>query len=549
MDRYFIFLFILWIFNASTACTQQRPERMVVSEQLYKFNEDHPNPRMRFKLIESFYRSDHSITKSFKDEISSFDITRYEALKPLVLEQDIPALQELIRLGKLTYRELTLFYIYRINFFENNPDLSLNAIISLNPDAIKDAEEKDRKVKEGKQPQGIFGMPVLLKDNIGFEGVPTTAGSAALEENMTADAFITKRLKDNGAVILGKANLSEWAYYFCSGCPLGYSAIGGQSMNPYGRMKLETGGSSSGSGTAIAANYAVAAVGTETSGSILSPSSLNSLVGFKPTVGLLSRTGIVPISATLDTPGPMTRSVSDNAILMDALTGYDTLDAASVKESGNASYYKALREARWEELRLVGLENLSTNTAYSDAIQKFVGNGAHVKIVKSQNIPLQGFLTLLNMDMKIDLQHYLNLHSAKGISFRSVQDIVAFNGEDMAKRAPYGQALFEGIIADTTSLDSLEKIKIELKSQGSTFFDSLMKEGDGDIVLSVNNFHAAYAAVARYPAITVPMGYKDDGEPHGITLIARSGEERKLYKAAFLIESMLKARQIPWNYK
>ena len=147
--------------------------------------------------------------------------------------------------------------------------------------------------------------------------MPTTTGAFALENNKnTEDAFIVTKLKENGALILGKANLSEWAYYFCSGCPVGYSAIGGQTLNPYGRKIFETGGSSSGSGVTVAANFAVAAVGTETSGSILSPSSQNSVVGLKPTIGLLSRTGIVPISSTLDTPGPLTKSVTDNAIFL-----------------------------------------------------------------------------------------------------------------------------------------------------------------------------------------------------------------------------------------
>ena len=153
----------------------------------------------------------------------------------------------------------------------------------------------------------MYGMPVLIKDNINTSGMPTTAGAIALLENEnTEDAFIIKKLKEAGALILGKSNLSEWAYYFCGTCPVGYSATGGQTLNPYGRAIFESGGSSSGSGASVAANYAVAAVGTETSGSITSPSSQNSVVGLKPTIGLLSRTGIVPISTTLDTPGPMT---------------------------------------------------------------------------------------------------------------------------------------------------------------------------------------------------------------------------------------------------
>ena len=161
----------------------------------------------------------------------------------------------------------------------------------------------------------IFGIPILLKDNIGFESLPTTAGAYVLKDNYTDDAFITKKLKSEGAIILGKTNLSEWANYFCSGCPNGYTSLGGQTLNPYGRKIIDTGGSSSGSGVATASNLSSVSLGSETSGSILSPSSANSLVGMKPTIGNVSRSGIIPISSTLDTAGPMTRSIIDNIIV------------------------------------------------------------------------------------------------------------------------------------------------------------------------------------------------------------------------------------------
>ncbi len=209
----------------------------------------------------------------------------------------------------------------------------LNSIIAINPDAVSEARKRDKNRSDGDHP--IYGMPVLLKDNIGMQGLPVTAGAAALANNMAADAFITERIKEKGGIILGKTNLSEWANYLSSACPNGYSAVGGQSLNPYGRRKLDTGGSSSGSGTAMAANYAAAAVGTETSGSILSPSSANSLVGLKPTVGLLSRAGIVPLSGTLDTPGPMTRTMTDNAILLSALSGEDSTDIVTKENPKN----------------------------------------------------------------------------------------------------------------------------------------------------------------------------------------------------------------------
>ena len=197
----------------------------------------------------------------------------------------------------LSYEKLTLFYLYRIRKLESDPNTTLHAILALNP--------KNRTSQS--QRSFIFGMPILLKDNINTQDMPTTI--LHVPDN---DAYIVSQLQAKGALILGKVNLSEWAYYFCDGCPLGYSAVGGQTLNPYGRKVFESGGSSSGSGVAVAANYAVAAIGSETSGSILSPSGHNAVVGCKPTIGLVSRTGIVPISSTLDTARINDKKCIDN---------------------------------------------------------------------------------------------------------------------------------------------------------------------------------------------------------------------------------------------
>ena len=215
----------------------------------------------------SFFQSKHidlnDVFKPFEKELSAFSEANYEALKPLILEQDIPSLQQSVKAGKLTYEKLTLFYLYRIRKFESDSTLSLNSIISLNPKVLAQAREKDKNnVSDLFFDIRMYGMPVLLKDNINTKDMATTAGAVAMQYNDTQkDAFIVEKLKQDGALILGKVNLSEWAYFFCSGCPLGYSAMGGQTLNPYGRAVFETGGSSAGSGVAVAANFAVAAVG------------------------------------------------------------------------------------------------------------------------------------------------------------------------------------------------------------------------------------------------------------------------------------------------
>ncbi|MGK0414542.1 MAG: amidase [Polaribacter sp.] len=301
----------------------------------------------------------------------------------------------------------------------------------------------------------MFGMPILLKDNINTKEMPTTAGAVALQRNFTkSDAFIVEKLKENGALILGKVNLSEWAYFFCSGCPVGYSAIGGQTLNPYGRAVFETGGSSSGSGAAVAANFAVAAVGTETSGSITSPSSQNSVVGLKPTIGVFSRTGIVPISSTLDTPGPMTKNVIDNAIFMNAMLGFDKDDKAS-KEIETDYLQNGFRN-NFEGKKLGVLKTLLSDSIYALTVDQLKKAGAEILEITPPKISFDGFLTLLNIDMKYDLPTYLKNHADKSIFVKNVTDVVEFNKKDSLLRAPYGQQLFEGILKDSTSLEGLE---------------------------------------------------------------------------------------------
>lgn len=507
----------------------------------------HENERMRFRLINSKFLNKNTIWDQFDDELSEFSEERYEALKPLILEKDVPALQTAIRNDQLTYTDLTLFYIYRIRKFESDNDLSLNAVIALNPEVVEQAKELDARGKLPISEYSIYGMPILLKDNINTNNMATTAGSIALADNKPSEnAFIVDRLLDHQALILGKVNLSEWAYYFCEGCPLGYSAMGGQTLNPYGRKQFETGGSSSGSGVAVAANYAVAAVGTETAGSILSPASKNSVVGLKPTIGLLSRTGIVPISSTLDTPGPMTKSVIDNAIFLNALTGKDTLDDASVKDSKN--YLEAIKNASLKGKRVGVMKTLLEDSLYVAATDYIKSQGAEVVEFTGAEIPLDDFTTLLDADMKKDLPAYFSSSAGEDIRFKGVEEIIKFNIEDSAKRAPYGQQIFEGIAADSTSGKELEQIKKQLQENGRKFFDLPMKQYDLDVVLSVNNYHAAFAAVAKYPALTVPMGYEKSGEPKNLTFIAKPFEEDKLLEIGYAFEKEYKTRKAPKNY-
>ncbi len=428
-----------------------------------------------FKVLDSKYLNENEIWGNLSEPMADFSAADYTALKPLILEQDIPTLQKHIRDGKLSYETLTKFYLYRIKNFDRNNDLSLNSVISINPNVIEEARQKDKELLNKKAKHPIFGMPILLKDNINTANMSTTAGSVALQNNKTDDAFVTKRLIENGALILGKANLSEWAYFFCGDCPSGYSAIGGQTLNPYGRKTIDTGGSSSGSAVAVAANFCVAAIGSETAGSILSPASQNSAVGLKPTIGLLSRSGIVPISSTLDTPGPITRNVTDNAVVLDAMTGYDQADFKSMEiELEVKNYYENLSSENIKGKRFGAFKALLKDTLYANAVSVLKQEGVEIIEISEEAIELPEFLRLLNLDMKVDLANYFSEYGNKELEFKSIEDVMAFNETDSLNIMPYGQNLFKGVSKDNATKEEFDAIKNLLKSNGKRFFDISM---------------------------------------------------------------------------
>lgn len=540
-----LFLTVVW------SCTQ-KPQNIITPWVAYDeteelaANEDHENGRMQYKLIQSKYLDKNDIWTSVQDQILYFTEEEYQSLSPLIFEQDILSIQEAIEEGQLTYEQLTQWFLYRIVKYENDSNKTLHTIISVNPNAVAEARQKDKERAEGDHP--LFGMPVLLKDNIGVGGMPTTAGAHILKDNDAKDAFIVDRIEAKGGIILGKVNLSEWAYYFCSGCPVGYSAIGGQTLNPYGRMQFETGGSSSGSGTSMAASYAVAAVGTETSGSIVSPSSANSIVGLKPTIGLLSRDGIVPISSTLDTPGPMTRSVSDNAILLSAMTGKDNADATTAAAPAQKPYWENLPTATLEGVRLGANSQFMEDSLYQLAVEQVQAMGAEVVVFDPVQVNFAGFRTFLNADMKVDLPKYLADHASDNITVEGVADVVAYNLQDSSKRSPYGQALFDGIVAEDITEASFDSLKVRFLEEATRFFETPMEEHNLDAILSINNFNSGHAAMAKYPCLTIPMGYLESGQPRSLTFIGRPWTEDRLLEMGYAYEQQTLYRKYPINY-
>ncbi|MDA0779572.1 MAG: amidase family protein [Bacteroidetes bacterium] len=544
-------LLLFLLFAVIASCSQPAKQYWKPYDESVELleNETHENSRMRYKLIQSKFHDKNVMWSPFEKALNRFGDKKYNDLKPLIIEQNIPTIQQHIASGNLSYEDLVTFYLYRIRLLESNPETTLHAVLALNPNIIEEAKQNDADKPSTKHP--IYGMPILLKDNMNTANMPTTAGAAILEHHFPdEDAFVVKKLKENGALILGKVNLSEWAYYFCDGCPLGYSAIGGQTLNPYGRKIFETGGSSSGSGVSVAANYAVAALGSETSGSILSPSSKNAVVGLKPTIGLVSRTGIVPISSTLDTSGPMTKNVTDNAILLDAITAVDQKDSVTLSAPRLGLFLESTKQTSLKGIRLGAISALiETDSLYRDAIDDLKKAGAEVVKMAPTNVSLSGFATILSGDMKRDLPAYFSATSTAGFSNLDVQKIINFNSSDSLRYMPYNQARLDGVLADTVSAQRLVNIKKQLNKNASSFFDTPIKTHKLDAVLSINNYHAAYAAIAFYPCLTVPMGYSELGEPKGLTFIAPSFNEEKLLSIAAGYENISKQRKLPKGYE
>ena len=543
MNRFFTLLFLI-------AACQSQPKSII--SEWKPFNEEsmiesvsnHKNPRMHYQLIQSKISDKNDIWKKVSEDLSDFGEEDYMRLYDLIYEQDILSIQNSIYNEDLNYKQLTQWYIYRIIKYENDSTTTLNTVIALNPEAVKEAEIKDR--RKGTKDHPIYGIPILLKDNINMTNIPTTAGAAILANNMATDAFIVRQMKQKGAIILGKVNLSEWAYFFCDGCPVGYSAIGGQTLNPYGRAIFETGGSSSGSGTSVAANYAAAAIGTETSGSILSPSGQNSVVGLKPTIGLLSRSGIVPISSTLDTPGPMTKNVSDNVILLDAMNGEDEKDNKTSTIDHSIDYLGQFKDGKLNGIRLGVMKRFLSDTLYRQNVDLLKNNGAEIVIYDPPSESMQGFLTLLTAEMKRDLPIYLKQSSSIADDIDNVEDIVEYNLLDSIIRSPYGQARLDGIVSDTTSDYQLAKINKRLQIEGRKYLGDPIRDYGLDAILSVNNRSAGYAAVAQYPCLTIPMGYEEHGEPKNMTFIGKPQNELLLYQIGLEFERIAKARKPPF---
>ena len=539
MKRYFLFLILILSCNESQIIYWENYDE---TDELIE-NSDHEITRMRYKRIQSISNDKNEIFKPFHSFIKSYDKKFYNSIKGHILNKDISYIQSKIDEDLFGYEDLVKFFIYRIYKYEMNKDLYLNSIISLNPNIILQARELDK----NKSDNPLYGIPILVKDNINVVDMVTSAGASVFKNNLVNnDATVIKNLKKNNVLILGKLNMSEWAYYFCRPCPVGYSSLGGQTLNPYGRKIFESGGSSSGSGVSIAASFAVASLGSETSGSILSPSSKNSLVGLKPTIGNISRSGIVPISSFYDTSGPMTSNVLDNAIIYNSMIGFDQSDELS-KESSIINLQE-MQNFESSDVVIGFSSRYLSDSLFMSTVNDLESIGVNNISYTQSNSSLPYFRGILTSDMKRDLPRYIGQYANENIVVKNVSDIVKFNNQDTITHAPYNQYIFNEIVNDKVSDNELEEMKKSTKMNATKVLNELMNSYNFDVFVSVDNSMAGIAAAAHFPALSVPMGYRENGEPSNITFITRSNNEQLLYNVAYLFEKNFKRREAPENY-
>ncbi|MEZ5426004.1 MAG: amidase [Pyrinomonadaceae bacterium] len=486
-----------------------------------------------------------------------------------VEEKTVLELQEAMKSGQITAKQLAEEYIARIKQIDGQ----LNSIVEINPDALKIAEDLDNERKNGKVRGPLHGIPVVLKDNIDTaDKMKTTAGSLALLDAPTPkeDAHLVGGLRRAGAVILGKANLSEWANFRSENSSSGWSGRGGQTHNPY-ILDRSPCGSSSGSGVAVAANLTALAVGTETDGSVVCPSSINGIVGIKPTLGLVSRSGIIPIAHSQDTAGPMARTVTDAVLLLNAMVGEDKKDpiTSQGKTKGATDYAKfldknGLKGARLGLIRQYFGRNQRLDELMEENLKILKDAGAEVIDVQFPTLRQFGDpeYEVLLYEFKADLNKYL---MERGGKYKTLADLIEFNKANQNKEMPYfGQEIFTKA-QEKADLDDREyrlallQSKVLSQDKG---IDAVIDKDQLDALVAPSNAQSwmidlingdsptnyvsssSPAAVAGYPNVTVPSGFLSE-MPIGISFFGKAFTEPTLIKLAYAFEQITKARQKP----
>lgn len=499
-------------------------------------------------------------SKIAKNSNTNFDLNEWTVAK----------LQTAMHAGNLTSVEIVKKYLQRINDIDKQGP-SINSIIYINSNALDQAATLDDEHRKGIQRGPLHGIPVLLKDNIDTSDMPTTAGSLALKDSVPAkDAFIVQQLKGAGAVILGKTNLSEWANFRSTRSSSGWSGLGGQTKNPYA-LNRNPCGSSSGSGAAVSANLAAVAVGTETDGSVVCPSNANGIVGIKPTVGLLSRSGIIPISKTQDTAGPMCRTVEDAAILLGVMAGVDENDPATHKAKGKIQKdYTSFLNKDGLNGKKIGIArgrmgfHEAVDQLMDEVIQVLKKNGSEVvdvdKIFIKEGVQNAEYTVLL-YEFKDGLNKYLSI--LENPKVKNLTELIEFNNTNASTEMPYFQQEIFIKANEKGDLDSQEYLDaLGLAREGSRDegIDRVMDEMNLDAIMAptggpawvtdlITGDHflggsSSVAAISGYPNVTVPAGFIH-ALPVGVSFFGRAFAETTLLEIAFAYEQLTRHRQPP----
>jgi amidase len=491
-------------------------------------------------------------------------------LKTYLEEMTITQLQQGYKEGKFTINQVVADYIARIEAIDRNGP-TLNSVIIVNPDAILIAQELDKEMAAGKVRGPLHGIPFILKDNIDtHDKMPTTAGATVLRNSYPKnDSEVARKLREAGAVIIAKSNLSEWANFRAANSSSGWSGVGSQTKNPY-VLDRNPCGSSSGSGASVSANLCMVAIGTETDGSIVCPSNNNGIVGIKPTVGLISRSGIIPISFTQDTPGPMGRTVEDVAITLGAMTGVDATDSKTLASAGKSltDYTKFLKKDGLKGKRIGLMKNelgfsVKVDTLIRQAIVYMKSQGAEVVEVdppRGGGAGEASYLVLL-YEFKDGLNKYL-ASLGENVPVKNLKELIEFNKKDSVELRYFDQKIFvlaesKGDLESKEYKDAITKMHKATREDG---IDKMMNEYKLDALMGPTGSPAwktdlilgdhfvggnsSLAAISGYPAITVPVGFVEN-LPVDITFFGRAWSEPVLIEIAYSYEQGTKHRKAP----
>lgn len=464
------------------------------------------------------------VVESIEDQLQGMDMDRIiKDKEQYVVGKSIQDIQNAVKEGALDYEELTAICLYRIKTLDQK-EKGYNSVISVNANAMEEARDRDRRQDEDKEAtSGIYGIPVMLKDNINTADMPTSAGAEAFSDFYPSeDAQLVKNLKENGAVILGKNNLSEFANYISSIMPAGYSGRKGQTVNPFGPLKISASGSSSGSAVAVTADLAPISIGTETDGSIVAPASRNSVVGFKPSRDKMPGQGIFPLIKKIDTAGPVAKSVQDAAIAYSAASGVQIStdfrkDALNGKRIGVAGY------------------EYNDEKSLSALKKTLKESGAEVVDVELNSEDVVIFGTI-SQSFKNDFEDYAAEYD---LPVKTLSNLIKYNQEDQERRIKYGQDWLEEALKNSDpdsgeidrSIQAAEKVLV-----------TLFKDERLDGIVFLNSSGSTFPAAAGYPELTVPFGKDEKGEPQGVTFVAGPGEEEKLLNLGYGFESQAEGR-------